>query len=234
MKACAALVAAVVPSAPLLVPALAGGSAGVDEPLRASVRQVVRDVLRDAGPTESVTVLGDAPATGLMEGTWDWSGFGVPARGAGAAPRLPLALALGAWLLDEVDPERPRTYVGVRADEDARGCRRLGAQLAVARPTRMLVVGDGSARRSEKAPGHLDERAQGFDERVEQALRRGDPEALLDLDAALGRELLVAGRASWQVLAGAATGLRISAEVIDAQAPYGVGYLVARWSGTDP
>ena len=56
----------------------------------------------------------------------------------------------------------------------------------------------------------------------------GDPAALGALDVALGGELMVAGRAGLQVLSGVpAPG---TAEVTYAAAPYGVGYVVARWT----
>lgn len=94
--------------------------------------------------------------------------------------------------------------------------------------TGVLVLGDGSARRGEKAPGYVDERAFPFDELVTQALAAGDPEPLRRLDPELAAELLVAGRAAWQVLAAAVAG---PAEVVSAYAddPFGVLYHVAVW-----
>ena len=56
------------------------------------------------------------------------------------------------------------------------------------------------------------------------------PQTLLALDPALSDELLVAGRAPWQVLAGAADGGSWSAAVTYDAAPYGVTYLVATWT----
>jgi len=68
----------------------------------------------------------------------------------------------------------------------------------------------------------------------ERAMARADPDALLGLDSLLADELLVAGRASWQVLAGAArNGGGADAwqgSVAYAAAPFGVSYLVAFWS----
>ncbi len=219
------LAAAVVPAAPLLVPALAAGSAGVDGALRAEVLDTVR-WLAD-GPGE-IVVVAPAPLTGPAAGTWDWSGFGVAARGPGGGPALPAALAVGAWLLAEVAPDRPATLVGVSERDAPEHCAALGARLARDQ-VRLLVVGDGSARRTEKAPGHLDARAAGFDADVERALDAADPAALLALDPVLARELMAAGRPAWQVLAGAAAGDWAGAVRL-ADAPYGVGYLVARWS----
>lgn len=92
-------------------------------------------------------------------------------------------------------------------------------------------MADGSARRSERAPGYVDERAEPFDRTVAQALAHADADALLRLDADLAGHLLVAGRAAWQA-AGAAAAAELSAydPVLHAdEAPYGVGYLVASW-----
>ncbi|MDT0201574.1 hypothetical protein [Nocardioides sp. AE5] len=56
-----------------------------------------------------------------------------------------------------------------------------------------IVVANGSARRGEKAPGHLDERAFAFDDDIEKALWAGDGTVLAGLDTALGEELLAEG-----------------------------------------
>jgi hypothetical protein len=229
--------AAVIPGAPLLVPAIAGGSAAVDGELRASVRAAVRWLLEPTGrAVEPVVVLGVAPATGVVEGSWDWRPFGVPARG-GDGPALPTALAVGAWFLDDADPARSRSSLGVAASDGAAECRGLGARLATGRDVRLLVVADGSARRSEKAPGHLDPRADAFDATLVDALRAGEPGRLFGLDPVLGAELLAAGRAPLQVLAGAAEAAGTGAATGSLHAvldhvsdPYGVLYAVARWS----
>lgn len=218
--------AVVVPSPPLLVPEIAGGSAPADAGLRAAVRSAVAELL--AGPGH-VVVVGAAAATGPVDGSWDWRPFGVARRGPGNGP-LPLALAMGAWLLDDLDPGRGRDLFGVATSEAPESCARLGAELVRDRDVRLLVVGDGTARRSEAAPGHLDLRAVDYDGQAEQALADADPGHLLGLSAALGRELLAAGRAPWQVLAGAAAGQRFHGDVRWSGAPYGVAYVVARWT----
>jgi len=85
-----------------------------------------------------------------------------------------------------------------------------------------LVVGNGSAMRTEKAPGHLDDRAHGFDEALGASLRAGRP----DVDADLAREL-------WASVAGIAR-IRelgdLGAARVDYDAdPFGVQYWVMRW-----
>jgi hypothetical protein len=94
----------------------------------------------------------------------------------------------------------------------------------------LLVVGEGSARRSLKAPGYLDERAEGFDAVVSRGLATADAQGELStLDDELAYELMASGRAPWQVLAGAAAG-SLGAELLYEDAPYGVGYFVAAWT----
>jgi hypothetical protein len=101
--------------------------------------------------------------------------------------------------------------------------------LEAAEPATLLVMADGSARRGEKAPGHLHPGAVAFDDRVEQALRDGDAETLAALDPALGEELWCEGIPGLRALGEVARGGPVRAEVGYADAPYGVAWWVARW-----
>ncbi len=215
--------AAVVPTPPLLVPEVAGGAAARDADLRDACDAAVA-TLRGC---DRLVVVGSAPATGPCDGGWDWRGFGVAAPPAAPRVRLPLALAVGAWLLDRAGL-RGAAH-GVAATASPQECAALGAALTAEGDVGLLVCGDGSARRDERAPGHLDPRAAGFDAAAGAALAAGDPDALLALDPGLAAALLAAGRAPWQVLAGAAAGRRWQAQVAYEAAPYGVGYVVATW-----
>ena len=148
---------------------------------------------------------------------------------AAARPALPPGPGIGAYLLDQAGYHGERLIWSVSADEPVAGCRKLGADLAD-RGTRtgLLVIGDGSARRGPRAPGHFDKRAAAFDAAAERAVRAGDTRALLDLDPGLARDLMATGRAAWQVLAGALEGCTsLSVEVPYAADPFGVAYLVA-------
>jgi aromatic ring-opening dioxygenase LigB subunit len=91
----------------------------------------------------------------------------------------------------------------------------------------LLVMAEGSARRSRKAPGYLDERSAAFDAEVGRAILDGDLRALLALDAGLARELMATGRPAWQVLAGAANGGHPDSLIRYDDDPFGVAYLVA-------
>jgi hypothetical protein len=144
---------------------------------------------------------------------------------------LPLSLAIGAQLLDRAGYAGPRVLQSVAESAAPGACLDLGRDLAADAPlTALLVMGDGTARRSAAAPGYLDERAEPFDTVVEQAFRDGDVAALAALDPDLARDLLAAGRPAWQVLAGAlgaTTPARPRTRILYSDAPFGVAYLVA-------
>ena len=89
----------------------------------------------------------------------------------------------------------------------------------------LVVVGNGSARRTEKAPGHLDPRAHPFDEALGRALRDGDAEALVGIDQALARELW-ADTEHLPRLAGLGAAARADYD----GDPFGVQYWVAVWA----
>jgi hypothetical protein len=221
---------AVCPSPPLLARELTG-RADVLPDLRAACAAAVGRLIA-RGP-DAVLVVGAGAATA----TWgdgdrlDLSAWAPGLRLRGK-PGLPLALGLGAMLLDEAGFAGRRILQAVGETEPAAACLRLGASSAAAQAgattrTAVLVMGDGSARRSPAAPGHFDERAAPFDLAVEHALRDGDLAAVAALDPALARDLMATGRAAWQVLAGALGERRPAGEILYADAPLGVGYLVA-------
>jgi hypothetical protein len=214
------------PATPLLSPAVAVTRNGVGAVQDAARSAVAAELA--SGP-EVVVVVGEAPETRPYDGTWDWRGFGVPLRGPDGAA-LPRALGVGAWLLDDAGWAGPRRYLGVGADASPAACADLGEALDLEDALLgLLVIGDGSARRSLKAPGHLDARAEACDAVVAGALAAADTSALAGLDPDLGTELMAAGRAPWQVLAGAAGERPWDSRLLLHEAPYGVGWLVATW-----
>lgn len=221
--------AAVVPTPPLLVPELAGGSAHLDDDLRVACDEAVQVLL--AARPDRVVVVGAAPFTGPLTGSWDWCGFGVAVSALPAVARLPLAPAIGVWLLDRAGTAVARRVHGVAPDLPAIACADLGRALVAHDRVALLVCGDGSACRDVKAPGHLDPRAEGFDAAAARALATGDAASLLDLDRALAHELLASGPPAWQVLAGAAGSSSFDCALTFETARYGVAYLVATWNG---
>jgi hypothetical protein len=235
------LAAAVCPHPPLLVPGVASGATPETADLRAAAAAAVHRLV--AAQPDLVVVVGAAPGMGPCDpqARGNLAPYGVDVQvGAGTGEAsLSLALTIGLWLLESHAPDVPRLLFGVHPETEAARCASLGAGIAERAPrVALLVMGDGSARRSLKGPGYLDDRAEGFDSDVSAALADVEPQRLLDLDVALSEELLVAGRAAWQVLAGAAQAREaagepaLSGDVGYAAAPYGVCYLVATWLPT--
>ncbi len=200
---------AVVPSAPLLLPEYTG-----------------RD---DAG-------------AGLRERSLDVVRAVLPPRGSGGrlvlvtatdrdprSTRPALGRRVGTHLLDLAGVEAD-DVVEVAWDAPVDGCRAAGSALGAGPgEVALVVVADGSARRGEKAPGHLDERSFGLDREVVDALRTSDPERLLALDPGLCAELLLHGRAPLQVAAAAmASSGRMRCPDLEAEDPFGVLYVTAR------
>lgn len=96
----------------------------------------------------------------------------------------------------------------------------------------VLVIGNGSARRSEKAPGYLDDRSHAFDADIGSALRLPDPGALAAVDRALADELLADVDSMGWLGAEVLTPRHRSVMLYDDD-PYGVQYWVARWESAD-
>ena len=224
----AAVAVAFCPSAPLLVPAVEGRAAAETAELRRVCAQAVTAML--AVRPETVVVVGDGGPPGVRFGAGDAGdlrGFGVdvhlPFDGyvRPEGRRLPLAHTVGAWLLREAG--FPGTRMGVGPPDLHRLLREVPG------PVGVLAVGDGSARRSVKAPGYLDESAGPYDAAVARALAGGDPEALAALDPAAGERLLAAGVPTWRAVGRALAGCEVRARLHYDEAPFGVGYLVADW-----
>jgi hypothetical protein len=217
-----------VPAAPLMIPQVAGGSAALDSETRDAILATVARALAD-GPDQVVIV---APSESAGEwpsaATWDFAGFGVTRRPPDPRTTLPWPLGIGAWLLDECGWDGERGYLAVDGSAVATAA---GETVPDHRRTVILAVGDGSACRSERAPGHLDERAEPFDDRIAALLAAGDAQGLGELDETLAGELLCAGAPVWRWVATALAGRRVvGADLVTHVAPYGVGYFVAQWS----
>ncbi|HVV74981.1 MAG TPA: hypothetical protein VHC43_03020 [Mycobacteriales bacterium] len=215
-------VVAFVPAAPLLVPQVAAGSADLDAGLREACVCVARRLTTAAEAGVTIVAPVAAGASWPANATWGFEGFGVAREPSDERPRLPWPLGIGDWLLDVIGWTGERHYVGVTPDSGTTGAAEIDAAL--------LVVGDGSARRTEKAPGYLDERATGFDEVVATAIRAGDNAALGSIDQALADDLLCAGAPVWRWLSTRiGAGSVVEAELLADTAPYGVGYFAGWW-----
>jgi len=243
------IAAAVCPHPPLLVPDASGrsgpGDAELDR-LRTACHEAVAAL--GAQRPDLVAVVGGVPGPSQTteyppRATGSLREFGIPFT-VGEDPQgpsvLPLSLTIGRWLLTpqlvgsaagDRRTRRPAIALwGIEQAAPTPQCLRLGEKLAALAPrVALLVMGDGPGRRARGAPGARDRLADRYDQRVAAALAEADPGSLAALDPRQDGELFVAGRAAWQVLAGAAAHDPFTAELHYAAAPFEVSYFVATW-----
>lgn len=240
--------AALVPSPPVLVPQLGGAVARVPEAADDPVAALRAAALTAAGALAGVPrwlVIGAGPADQLLDdasiGTFRGYGADVrvalsDVRNGEPDPELALPALVAGWLRGQVAPDAVASAHIVAADTAPDRCAEIGAELRATldrtpEPAGVLVVADGTATLTLKAPGYLDERAAEVQQELDTALSGGDRAALRTLDPALCAELVMAGRAAYQVLAGlfAADAADPDVETLYRDAPFGVGYHVSVW-----
>ena len=199
----------------MLVPEV---NAGADDlaALRKSCDAAVETVLTHE--PDRVVVIGSGSLTDDLDesagGTF--TDFGVDLHVGGHTDELPLSLTVGAWLLARAGWVGPRTYSTGTPDAEGR--------------VALLVMADGSAKRTTESPGYFDERAIAYDDHIAAALATGDADTLADLDLDLATELWAAGAPALKSLGEMAKDATITAQLRENVAPFGVGYWVADWS----
>jgi hypothetical protein len=235
--------AAVCPHPPLLVPEAMGAAgrrgSGMTEVLAACDAAVAG--LAAAEP-DVIVAVGGAARGAVYDGSAAGSlrEYGVGYAVGTGEPVLPLSLTVGSWLLRRAGlgtgdgpAARPGGRLWLQAVARATPvpeCLRLGARIARQAPrVALLAMGDGPARRAVGPEGAADPAADRYDAEVTAALADADPARLARLAPPLDDELMVAGRAAWQVLAGAADGGRLRGRLRCAVVRYEVSYLVASW-----
>ena len=210
-----------VPGAPALVPELSGAAAADC----ANQVSVALDMLgRAASGVRGAVVLGSDAAGRTLEDVRSsltrW-GAAVPvgrstARQA-AHDEVPDPALLGWWFLDRAGIDLPRSFEGITGD--------LTSPWTPEPDTLVVVVADGPASLTARAPIPEDARGVGLDSELADWLRRGGP--LPDPGAAVSEAVGWWSRDAWRAL-GAMTGERAAREAVS-WAPFGVGYHCARW-----
>ena len=203
------------PHPPLLRPGIATGVEIETQSLRSACNTAV-DRLIGTNPDHLLVLGTDGPLV-------DWRGFAPGLIDPDVRP-LPLSLLVGAWLLSGRTLASEPIYIAIGPDGDP-----VTPWPELPASTGLLVMGDGSARRSLKGPGYLDERAEPFDATVVKALADASAQSLADLDLKLAGELLAAGAPAWVAAATLLRAGKWNPEVLYADAPYGVMYTVATW-----
>jgi MEMO1 family protein len=99
---------------------------------------------------------------------------------------------------------------------------KIGRKIAV------IASGDLSHRLKPEAPAGYNPRAHLFDEEVVAALAANDPERIINIDQELRKIAGECGYRSMLVALGATQDAPLACEVLNYEAPFGVGYLVAQ------
>lgn len=222
---------ALTPSAPVLVPELAGTAAREVAQFREAAVVAARE-LPDrwiaVGVGSSDGVFG--PAT---RGSFGGYGVDLEVTLSSDAPRvvtvLPLSALFAGWLRGLANPAARAEVRVYRADYEPETALDLGRRLRIridraGESVGVLVVADGAATLTAAAPGGHDPAAPATQAALDDALAVGDVAALGSMSSD------VVGRVAYQVLAGLAAPGPWSARELVRGAPYGVGYFVGVWS----
>jgi hypothetical protein len=222
----------IMPSAPVLVPELAGAAAVELADLRAAVRETAallprRWIAVGTGPADCVL---DSDAVGTF------AGFGVdvpvrlsPPRGTPLeVSELPLCALMAGWLRGQSRPEASVQVRVWRSDSDVGAAlahgRRLRAEIdLLPDPVGVLIVGDGANTLTPAAPGGYRPDDADAQLALDDALATGDVAALTRLPDP------ILGRVAFQVLAGLTEPGPRSVKELYRAAPYGVGYFAGVW-----
>lgn len=221
---------ALTPSAPVLVPELAGAAAAEVAGLRDAALAAVATL------SKRWIVIGVGPADRVIESNvgGSFAGYGVDvpvllAPGAAATVvDLPLCALTAGWLRGQAAPDASAAVRVFAADHDADAALKFGRALrteidAIGESIGVLVVADGANTLTPSAPGGYNPDALAMQESLDEALATGD-------GAALGRlpELII-GRVAYQVLAGLTEDQTYETTELARGAPFGVGYFVGTW-----
>jgi hypothetical protein len=221
---------AIIPSAPVLVPELAGAAADEAAELRAAMVAAVA-----ALPPHWVVIgVGTEDVVVGPESVGTFAGFGVDLlvrlspQATGEPGELPLCALIAGWVRAQAQPDtraEVRVYAG---QHDAATALVLGRRLRreidqTVEPTGVLVVADGANTLTPAAPGGHHPGDVDVQLALDDALGGGDVAALTRLPGQ------VVGRVAFGVLAGLVEPAPRSAKELYRAAPYGVGYFAGVW-----
>lgn len=226
---------ALTPSAPVLLPELAGAAAQEVAEFRTAALGAA------AALPKRWIALGVGRRTQMIEaqtrGTFAGYGADVVVSLCPQAPpamtELPLCALFAGWLRGQVNPEGSVQVQVLQQDLDAAAAVAAGRDLRAAidnpaddnaaEPIGVLIVADGANTLTASAPGGHQPESEAVQAALDRALASADTAALTELPDS------VVGRVAYQALAGLASGDRWEATQLACGAPYGVGYFVGRW-----
>ncbi len=215
---------ALIPSAPILVPELAGAAAAEVTDLRDAVLAAAA-----ALPPRWIAVgAGDGEAVIDHRAVGTFAGYGADIRVAlspgSRAPvaELPLAALITGWVRAQVAPDTA-AEVHIVGPDTADAARLRAAIDAAPDPVGLLVVADGAHTLTAAAPGGFDPDSVPAQAALDDALAAGDTAGLAR--AAAG----AVGRDAYRMLADLIGSAPVSATELYRGAPYGVGYFAGTW-----
>lgn len=220
----------IIPSAPVLVPELAGGAANEVAELRAAM------VAAAATLPQRWIVVGVGASDGVVDSdcVGTFAGFGVDVvvrlspQAGGQPVEMPLCALIGGWIRSQAQSDA-QAQVRVYAESHDAGTavelgRRLRREIDLSsEPTGVLIVADGANTLTPAAPGGYQPADVEVQNALDDALAGGDVSALARLPAQVG------GRVAFGVLAGLTEPAPRSAKELYRAAPYGVGYFAGVW-----
>ena len=220
----------IIPSAPVLVPELAGAAA--DEV--AELREAMVDAAATLPSRWIVVGVGAADDVVGSEGVGTFAGYGADVlvrlspRASGPPVSMPLCALIGGWLRALARPDAEAQVRVYARSHDAAAAVELGRRLrgeidGSSEPTGVLVVADGANTLTPAAPGGYQPHDAEVQRALDDALACGDVAALTRLPAQ------VTGRVAFGVLAGLVEPVPRSAKELYRAAPYGVGYFAGVW-----
>jgi len=221
---------AIIPSAPVLVPELAGAAADEVAELRAAMVAAVAAL----PPRWIVVGVGATDAMVGPESVGTFAGFGadlvvrLSPEATGPPVELPLCALIAGWMRDQAQPDTRAEVHVLAANHDADAAVARGRQLRdgieqSTEPTGVLVITDGANTLTPAAPGGYHPADIDVQRALDDALGCGDVAALTRLPEQ------VVGRVAFGVLAGLAEPAPRSAKELHRAAPYGVGYFAGVW-----
>lgn len=223
--------AALVPAAPVLVPGLSGHTMTAQE-VRAATLDAIQRMI-DAGVDE-VIVLAEADRDGLFDSTAPWGLHRIgglhPFSEAGAVfdQLLTMPLAIGASMLRDAGWTGPTSFHALERTMSADAAAEVGRGLGTTkRSVGLLLLGNGSACCTEKAPGSFHPQAERFNATLLTMIRQGDRAAMMELSAHDTADQLSDVRVPLQVFAGATSGHRFLGSITFADDFAGVYYICA-------
>ena len=221
---------AIIPSAPVLVPELAGAAADEVAELRAAMVAAVAAL----PPRWVVVGVGTADRAIGPDSVGTFAGFGVELvvrlspQATGRPGELPLCALIAGWMRAQAQPDARAEVRVYAANHNAETSLALGRQLRAeveqsTEPTGVLVIADGANTLTPAAPGGYRPADIDVQRALDDALGSGDVPALTQLPEQ------VVGRVAFGVLAGLARPAPRSAKELHRAAPYGVGYFAGVW-----